>query len=291
METAVRKKFSIKKVLFYLLIAAILVISMLPILWAVLLSFKTNNEIVNAPLALPDLWSFGNYQRAVDTIDFGRMYFNTIFIVVIATFFSVAITFMSSFAIARMTFKRKNTADYLYFYLLMGIAIPVYVLLFPIYRIDSLLGILGTRLGLILPYIAVNISFNTLLFVGFLRGIPEELEEAAVIDGCRLVGLCTRVVIPVMKPTFVTIVIFNAVYIYNEFPFASTFIQNDRLNTVSLMTSMFKGQYSMDFTKVYYWRNDGGSSERLATFWWVKECAKARKLYQKSKREKHQQMN
>ncbi len=250
METAVRKKFSIKKVLFYLLITAILVISMLPILWAVLLSFKTNNEIVNAPLALPDLWSFGNYQRAVDTIDFGRMYFNTIFIVVIATFFSVAITFMSSFAIARMTFKKKNTADYLYFYLLMGIAIPVYVLLFPIYRIDSLLGILGTRLGLILPYIAVNISFNTLLFVGFLRGIPEELEEAAVIDGCRLAGLCTRVVIPVMKPTFVTIVIFNAVYIYNEFPFASTFIQNDRLNTVSLMTSMFKGQYSMDYSGI-----------------------------------------
>ena len=250
METAVRKKFSIKEVLFYLLITAILVISMLPILWAVLLSFKTNNEIVNAPLALPDLWSFGNYQRAVDTIDFGRMYFNTIFIVVIATFFSVTITFMSSFVIARMTFKRKNTADYLYFYLLMGIAIPVYVLLFPIYRIDSLLGILGTRLGLILPYIAVNISFNTLLFVGFLRGIPEELEEAAVIDGCRLAGLCTRVVIPVMKPTFVTIVIFNAVYIYNEFPFASTFIQNDRLNTVSLMTSMFKGQYSMDYSGI-----------------------------------------
>ena len=157
---------------------------------------------------------------------------------------------MSSFAIARMTFKRKNTADYIYFYLLMGISIPVYVLLFPIYRIDSLLGILDTRVGLILPYIAVNISFNTLLFVGFLRGIPEELEEAAIIDGCRLWDLCTKVVIPVMKPTFITIVIFNAVYIYNEFPFASTFIQNDRLNTVSLMTSMFKGQYSMDYSGI-----------------------------------------
>ena len=130
------KKISIKKILFHLLVAAILIISILPILWSVLLSFKTNNEIVNAPLALPDTWNFSNYQRAMDTIDFGRMYFNTIFIVVIATFFSVAITFMSSFAIARMTFKKKNTADRLYFYLLMGISIPVYVLLFPIYRID-----------------------------------------------------------------------------------------------------------------------------------------------------------
>ena len=245
-----KKDFSFKGILFYLLVTAILAALLLPILWSILLSFKTNNEIVNTPLALPDTWNFGNYQRAVDTIDFGMMYFNTVFIVLIATFFSVVITFMSSFAIARMTFKRKNTADYIYFYLLMGISIPVYVLLFPIYRIDSLLGILGTRVGLILPYIAVNISFNTLLFVGFLRGIPEELEEAAIIDGCRIWDLCTKVVIPVMKPTFITIVIFNAVYIYNEFPFASTFIQNDRLNTVSLMTSMFKGQYSMDYSGI-----------------------------------------
>ena len=245
-----KKNFSFKGILFYLLVTAILAALLLPILWSILLSFKTNNEIVNTPLALPDTWNFGNYQRAVDTIDFGMMYFNTVFIVLIATFFSVVITFMSSFAIARMTFKRKNTADYIYFYLLMGVSIPVYVLLFPIYRIDSLLGILGTRVGLILPYIAVNISFNTLLFVGFLRGIPEELEEAAIIDGCRLWDLCTKVVIPVMKPTFITIVIFNAVYIYNEFPFASTFIQNDRLNTVSLMTSMFKGQYSMDYSGI-----------------------------------------
>lgn len=245
-----KKNFSFKGILFYLLVTAILAALLLPILWSILLSFKTNNEIVNTPLALPDTWNFGNYQRAVDTIDFGMMYFNTVFIVLIATFFSVVITFMSSFAIARMTFKRNNTADYIYFYLLMGISIPVYVLLFPIYRIDSLLGILDTRVGLILPYIAVNISFNTLLFVGFLRGIPEELEEAAIIDGCRLWDLCTKVVIPVMKPTFITIVIFNAVYIYNEFPFASTFIQNDRLNTVSLMTSMFKGQYSMDYSGI-----------------------------------------
>lgn len=239
-----------KKKLFYIFVFALLILMMIPILWAVLLSFKTNNEIVNAPLSLPAEWNFDNYERAMETIDFGRMYFNTILLVVFAVFFSIALTFMSSFAIARFQYKKEETADRLYLYLLIGIAIPIYVLLFPIYRIDSMLGILGTRAGLILPYIAVNISFNTLLFVGFLRGIPNELEEAAIIDGCGLFQLCTRVVIPVMKPTFVTILIFNAVYIYNEFPFASTFIQSDKLNTVSLMTSMFKGQYSMDYSGI-----------------------------------------
>lgn len=243
-------RITFKKILFYIFLALLLVILLMPILWAGLLSFKTNNEIVNSPLSLPQLWSFDNYQRAVHTIDFGRMYFNTLFLVIGATFFSIAITFMSSFAIARMTFNKKKTSDHIYLFLLAGIAIPIYVLLFPIYRIDSMMGILGTRTGLILPYIAVNIAFNTLLFTGFLREIPGELEEAAIIDGCNLFELCTKVVIPVMKPTFMTIVIFNAVYIYNEFPFASTFIQDSSLNTVSLMTSMFKGQYSMDYSGI-----------------------------------------
>ncbi|POP33634.1 carbohydrate ABC transporter permease [Lactonifactor longoviformis] len=236
--------------IFYIGLAALILLLLIPILWAILLSFKSNNEIVNSPLSLPQVLNFDNYQRAMDTIDFGSMYFNTLLLVIVSTFFSIAFTFMSSFAIARMSFKKRKNSENLYLFLLIGIAIPIYVLLFPIYRIDSLIGILGTRLGLILPYVAVNISFNTLLFTGFLRDLPGELEEAAIIDGCNLFKLCTRVVIPVMKPTFVTIVIFNAVYIYNEFPFASTFIQDSSLNTVSLMASMFKGQYSMDYSGI-----------------------------------------
>ena len=223
------KRISIKKVIFYICLLGLIILLVMPILWAMLLSLKTNNEIVNSPLSLPQTISFENYQRAIDTIDFSKM---------------------SSFAIARMVFRNHKASETLYLFLLIGIGIPIYVLLFPVYRIDSLMGILGTRLGLILPYVAVNISFNTLLFTGFLRDIPGELEEAAIIDGCNLFKLCTKVVIPVMKPTFVTIIIFNAVYIYNEFPFASTFIQDNALNTVSLMTSMFKGQYSMDYSGI-----------------------------------------
>ena len=244
------KRKTIKQIAFYVVVAALVFILLIPIIWAILLSFKTNNEIVNTPLSFPTSWNFENYVRALETIDFGSMYFNTLILVLVSTFFSIVITFMSSFASARLTFRKKQTAEYIYLFFLAGIAIPIYVLIFPIYRIDSAMGILGTRLGLIIPYVAVNISFNTLLFTGFLREIPGELEEAALIDGCNLFKICTRVVIPVMKPTFVTIVIFNAVYIYNEFPFASTFIQDSRLNTVSLMTSMFKGQYSMDYSAI-----------------------------------------
>lgn len=245
-----KAKRNTKAVIFYLVVIMITVIAIIPFLWSIILSFKTNNEIVNNPMAFPKVISFDNYKRALQTLDLLRMYGNSIFLVITATFFSIILTFMSSFAITRMTFKNKSIPDYLYLFLLLGLAVPIYILLFPIYRIDSHLHILGSYLGLILPYIAVNISFNTLLFVGFLRTFPTELEEAAVIDGCSLYQLCTRVVIPVVKPTYVTVLIFNAIYIFNEYPFAATFITDTKRNTISLMANMFKGQYSMDYSGI-----------------------------------------
>lgn len=228
----------------------IAVAALIPLLWAAMLSFKTNAEIVNAPLALPENFSFDNYQRALEILDLGAMYKNTLILVVSGTFFSVVLTFMSAFAITRLHYKHRSVPENLYLFLLVGLAVPVYILLFPIYRIDSRLGILGTRLGLILPYIAVNISFNTLLFVGFLRDFPTEIEEAAIIDGCGILHLCTRIVVPIMKPIIVTVVLFNAIYIFNEYPFASTFITDTSMSTLSMMTGMFKSQYTMDYSGV-----------------------------------------
>ena len=170
------KRISIKKVIFYICLLGLIILLVMPILWAMLLSLKTNNEIVNSPLSLPQTISFENYQRAIDTIDFSKMYFNTILLVVISTFFSILFTFMSSFAIARMVFRNHKASETLYLFLLIGIGIPIYVLLFPVYRIDSLMGILGTRLGLILPYVAVNISFNTLLLLPILRGYLSKIR-------------------------------------------------------------------------------------------------------------------
>ena len=212
-----------------------------------MLSFKDNSQIVNDPMGLPASFDFFNYRKALDVLDIGRMYANTIMLAAASTAAGVLITFMSSYAIARLSFRIKSLPDKLFLFLIIGLAVPVYILLFPIYRINVKLHILGTFIGLILPYIAINISFNTLLFVGFLREFPLELEEAATIDGCNTAQTMFRIVAPVMKPTFVTVVLFNAIYIFNEFPFASTFLSDSRKYTLSLMTSMFRGQYSMDY--------------------------------------------
>ncbi|MEO2131161.1 MAG: carbohydrate ABC transporter permease [Microbacterium sp.] len=217
----------------------------LPLLWIVLLSFQPSGNILGNPLAFDGL-TFDNYINAIASLPLLRMYANTLLIAVVSVTIGTAISFMAAFALTRMVFRRKAQSS-VRFYLLAGLAVPVYILLFPVYRLDLALGIFGTYWALILPYIAVTIPFNTLLMTGFLREFPSEIEEAAIIDGVGLWRLCWSVVLPLMRPVIATLLIFNVVYVFNEFPFASILINNPDMVTVSLAVSRFQGQYTVDY--------------------------------------------
>lgn len=85
------------------------------------------------------------------------------------------------------------------------------------------------------------------MFVGFMKNFPSELEEAAIIDGCSLPGLCCKVTIPLLKPVLTTVTVFNLLYVWNEFPLEVTLIQKPAMRTISMGVSMFRGQYSIDY--------------------------------------------
>lgn len=218
----------------------------LPILWIALLSLQPSDTILSDPFSLKSL-TFDNYRDAITSLPLLRMYRNTIIVAAISVTVGAVVSFMASFALTRMVFRRRAAQSSLRFYLLAGLAVPVYVLLFPIYRLDLALGIFGTYSALILPYIAVSIPFNTLLLTGFLREFPAELEEAAIMDGAGLFRVCWSVVLPAMRPVLATVFIFNVVYVFNEFPFVSILINNPDLATVSLAVSKFQGQYTVNY--------------------------------------------
>ncbi|MGM0884447.1 MAG: carbohydrate ABC transporter permease [Bacillota bacterium] len=220
---------------------------LLPLLWMVLLSFKTNSDILNNPFSFPKTISFGNYARALETLNLGLLYKNTFVIAAITIVIEILITFMSSYALTRMIFRSERLKRSVTTLLLMGLAIPAFILLFPVYRLTIFFGITNTYASLVIPYIATSISFNTLLFTGFLRGFPKEVEEAAVIDGCGLFTLGRAVVFPIIMPVVATVFIFNVLYIWNEFPFAVTLISNEAMTTISLGISQFKGRFNIDY--------------------------------------------
>ncbi|MCW8375984.1 carbohydrate ABC transporter permease [Streptomyces justiciae] len=219
-----------------------------PLLWIMLLSFQTNDNILNHPFSLSQL-TLDNYRQALDTLNLLVMYKNTLILAVVSVTIGLVISYLAAFALTRMVLRggRRRTQNTLRFYFLAGLAVPVYILLFPVYRLDISFGLFGTYLALILPYIAVTIPFNILLLTGFLRDFPEEIEQAAVMDGVGLWRMAWKVVFPLMRPVVATLAILNVIYVWNEFPFAVTLINDPNMTTVSLGVSQFQGVYSVNY--------------------------------------------
>jgi raffinose/stachyose/melibiose transport system permease protein len=223
-------------------------IVLLPLLWIVMLSFQPSDNILAHPLSLTHP-SLDNYQTVLSTLHLMVMYRNTFILAAVSVPVGLAISFAASFALTRMILRgrrrRLQTAFRLYF--LAGLAVPVYILLFPIYKLDLTFHLVNTYASLIIPYVATSIPFNVLLLTGFLMEFPDELEQAAIVDGVGLWSLCTRIVLPLMRPVLATLLLLNVIYVWNEFPFAVTLITDPSMTTVSLGISQFQGVWQSDY--------------------------------------------
>lgn len=236
------------KFLSRMLLIIITILTVFPFLWLFILSFKTDTQILNSPFSLPESLNFANYERALNTLPLIRMFGNTFFVAIFALLISLTCTFMVSYAITRLQFKSKRLQNGLYLLFVAGLTIPPYIIIFPTYRIIVSIGLLGNRASLIMPLAATTMALGVLLMVGFLRDFPGEIEEAAIIDGCNIFQMCVRVVIPIIKPVLATVIIFNVLYFWNEYPISSVLVNDPKMMTISLGASMFRGRYSMDYS-------------------------------------------
>ena len=235
-----------KKTAMYIVMILITVIVVFPLIWMLVLSLKSNAEILSDPLSLPKTLNLDNYVHALDTLNYVQLYANTFFVCIASIIIELAITYFSSFVLARMYFKSRKVRNLLYGFLIMGLSVSPFILLFPVYRINVALN-LRDQFALIFPYVATSISFNTLLLTGYLKALPSEIDEAAVIDGCSLWDLMFRIILPMAKPVIATVVIFNVLYIWNEYPFASVMLRDVSDYTLSMGASFFKGTYTVDY--------------------------------------------
>ena len=235
-----------KKTAMYIVMILITVIVVFPLVWMLLLSFKSNAEILSDPLSLPKSLNLDNFVHALDTLNYVQLYANTFFVCITSIIIELAITYFSSFVLSRMYFKNKKIRSLLYGFLILGLSVSPFILLFPVYRINVMLN-LRDQMALIFTYVATSISFNTLLLTGYLKALPTEIDEAAVIDGCSLWDLMFRIILPMAKPVIATVVIFNVLYIWNEYPFASVMLRDVSDYTLSMGASFFKGTYTVDY--------------------------------------------
>ncbi|WP_276356386.1 carbohydrate ABC transporter permease [Cohnella caldifontis] len=243
MPAALRK--SVPHVVMMVYVVVILV----PFLFVLFSSFKANNtEIALHPFGLPKSWKFSNYQEAWVKAKISVYFWNSLYLAAAAAAVGVLLSAATAFALTRMKFPKTSAA--IYQFVLIGMLIPGNVLFIAQYLLVRNLHILNTHWSLFLPYAAGALPFSVLLICAFMRAIPTELEEAAVMDGMSAPGLFARIILPLTVPALVTVFIVNFLGNWNEYLLAQFFISKDALRTLPTGMVQFRDAFQTNYALV-----------------------------------------
>jgi raffinose/stachyose/melibiose transport system permease protein len=215
-----------------------------PVVVMVLSSFKPTAEIYASPFALPQSWDAKNLETIWRETRFLTYLGNSLLVTGLSIAVMLTSGTLAAYALARYAF-RGNEALYLFF--LAGLMVPLKLAVIPLFIELKALGLIDTRLGLVLVYAAMGLPSTVFIMTGFLRTVPLELEEAARIDGAGEGRILTRVMLPLMRPALVIAGIHNAVPIWNDFFFPLVLIQSDDAKTLPQGLTVFMGEYSTDW--------------------------------------------
>jgi raffinose/stachyose/melibiose transport system permease protein len=210
-----------------------------PFIWVIITSFKDYAQIFSNPWELPKRLNFENYYIAW-TKGLRIYLLNTFINTLLSVIFIVAVSSLSAYAFAKLKLPAGNV---IFVIIVSGMLLPSHSALIPLYNTLSTFGLLDTRSALILPYVAYGIPFSVLLLSTFFASVPNEIEASAKIDGCSHWMIYLRIMLPLSRPALASVVIFNSVWVYNEFLFALTFIKSEKLMTIPLGLTTFKGAY------------------------------------------------
>ncbi len=229
-------------------IALLLVATMLaPVVYIILGGFRTNAQITNSPAGLPAPWVFSNYLNVLKGGVFWQEVVNSTITAVATTIGVVVLGLMASYVLARYRFRGRGA---MYTLFAAGLMFPMTVAITPLYLMIKNLGLVNTLPGLILPQIAFALPVTIIILVPFLRAIPDEIEEAASIDGCSRLGFFFRMVVPLSVPGVVTVGILAFIGSWNSYLLPLFVLNNEASYTLPLGVQAFASQYSVDTAKV-----------------------------------------
>lgn len=215
------------------------VFQLFPLYWLFTFSLKSNKEIFGGNiLGFPEVWHWENYATVFTQGHIYRYMLNSLFVATVTIILTGLLASMASYAIVRLTWKLSNFA---YMLFLTGMMLSMQAVLLPLYI--NLRSIRDTLWSLIIPYTAFNLPMAILLISGNLRTIPREMEEAAFIDGASVYRLFFQIILPLLKPILSTVAILNFLDAWNELMFAQTFINSEKLMTITVGVNNMIGKY------------------------------------------------
>lgn len=237
---------AISKSILYIILIVHLIFTGYPFVWMVISSFKSNKEYFANPWGLPSEWKFSNYVDAWNQ-GISQYLFNSLYITVFSVVGLLLVATLIGFYLSVRPFKGSKVLLATFF---LGMLIPIHSTLIPLFTIANQVGAYDTFWSLFFPYIAFNLPVAVFLITGFFQGIPKELEEAAIVDGCGIYQTFFKVYFPLAKPILATVTILSFFNIMNDFVFPLVMVSQDALKTLPLGLMSFKGNFSADYSLI-----------------------------------------
>ncbi len=239
------------KVLTVLLIVGTVTV-FFPLYMAVIIAFKKPSEMTNdvaGALSLPKSWSFANFTEAMQVTDFWHSLGNSLLITLVTIVLAILIHSIAGYVIGRGMRKIKGF-KFIYFYIVSGMFVPFSILMMPLVKQTAQMGI-GNRFGVILLYLVFYMPMNVLLYSGYLKNIPEALEEAANIDGANAWTTYWRIIFPMMKPMHATVAILTALGTWNDVMTPLVIMSGTGQNTLPLAQLNFQSQFGTNYNLAF----------------------------------------
>ncbi len=235
------QKYTMKVFILELLIFLLGLVFLIPFYFIVINSLKSFSEILINTAAWPDQFQWSNYVEAWGRLKYPKVFLNSL---IITIFSNLVIVVFCSMAAYRLVRSPNKISKILFILFISAMVIPFQSIMIPLIRVTSHLGLLNNIPGIIVMYLGFGAGLSIFLYHGFIKAIPREIEEAAIVDGCSSFCVFWRIVFPLLKPITITIVILNSLWIWNDFLLPLLVLQDPDLRTIPLATFFFFGQYT-----------------------------------------------
>jgi N-acetylglucosamine transport system permease protein len=234
----------------HVLLAVWTIIVIVPFLWVVLSSFKTTKEILASPFSLPAHWSFDNYAHAWTDAGIRQFFLNTVIVVGVALVLVMLLGAMCAYVLARFTFRGARA---IYYLMLAGLTFPIFLAIVPLFFILKNIGLINTLPGLIMVYVAFALPFTVFFLYAFFRSLPDDVYEAALIDGAGEWRAFFRIMLPMARPGIAAVAIFNFLGLWNQFllPVALNTDQDRYVLTQGMASFASQAGYAVDFGALF----------------------------------------
>jgi N-acetylglucosamine transport system permease protein len=221
-----------------------------PLLWVLMTSFKTGAEIFTAPWGLPHAPQWQNYVRAWQEAGIARYFMNSLIVTLATLAILLPVGAMAAYIFARYPFRGAN---WLFGAFLGGMMFPLFLTIVPLFLLLARLELLDTLHGLTLVYVAYSLPFTVFVLTGFFQTLPQEMLEAAWIDGCGHARAFWKVMLPLAKPGIIVVGVFNAIGLWNEYPLALVIMTSDERRTLPLGIAnlLMVEQYQSDWGALF----------------------------------------